>query len=99
MCINILLKTIHWRDRRPNLVIFVGRRALIVGRWVVLGQSNISSFCFRCESRACGGGLNSRFSFVVPGMERYSLDPPQTVENRGYALEAGCGGCTWIVNA
>ena len=25
-------------------------------------------------------------------MERYSLDLPRTVENRGYVLEVGCDG-------
>ena len=25
-------------------------------------------------------------------MERYSLDLPQSVANRGHALEVGCGG-------
>ena len=37
--INILLKTIHGRDRRRNLVIFVVWKVLIVGRWVVLERS------------------------------------------------------------
>ena len=32
--IYILLKTIHRRDRRPHLVIFVGWSASIVGGWV-----------------------------------------------------------------
>ena len=67
MYINILLKDIYGRDRRPNLAIFVGWSTSIVGGWVVLGQSKISSFCFRCESRGWEGGLSLRFSCMPPG--------------------------------
>ena len=42
MYINILLKTIHGRDRRPNFLIFVVFSALIFAGWVVLAWSKMS---------------------------------------------------------
>ena len=42
--------------------------------------------------------MDSRFSCVTPGMEKFSLDLPWAVENRECALEVGCGGVfrSWV---
>ena len=40
----------------------------------------------------CARGLVQKFSFVVPGMESFSLDLPRAV-NKACSLEVGCGVC------
>ena len=37
--------------------------------------------------------MSSKFSCVIPGMERFSFDLLQAVKNRECALEVGCWVC------
>ena len=69
-----------------------------IQEWGIEGEFKISSFWFWCWSREWGCGVSLRFSCVISGMDRFSLDLPRAVKSRECTLGVRCGGVlrSWV---